>query len=182
MTGENFGSANRSTSSSSSSSKRKASGSSSNNAAELLISPTDDMGKILSALHGIPIRKNGGTDITAPIQVASLALKHRRNKNGAQRVICFVGSPLTCDTKALVKTGKQLKKNGVSIDVICMGELEENETKLKELVDAANGGSGGEELCHLVSIPAGVLPSDVLVSSPIVHGGAGGASSAGGVG
>eukprot|EP00957_Ditylum_brightwellii_P166659 12687370-Ditylum_brightwellii.AAC.1 len=67
-----------------------------------------------------------------------------------------------------------------------MGELEENEPKLKELVDAANGsgGEGGERTCHLVTIPPGVLPSDVLVGSPIVHGGGGGGavSSPGGMG
>jgi 26S proteasome regulatory subunit N10 len=156
---------------------------------ELLVSPTDDMGKILNALHGIPIRGGAGldphsspsgVDISASIQVASLALKHRRNKNGQQRIVLFVGSPLThVDSRSLVKTGKTLKKNNVAIDVIAMGELEENETKLRELVDAANGGEAaaaaaatGERTCHLVTIPPGVLPSDVLLSSPILHGGA----------
>jgi 26S proteasome regulatory subunit N10 len=59
-----------------------------------------------------------------------------------------------------------------------MGELEVNEDKLKELVDAANGRTeeGAERSCHLVTIPAGVLPSDVLASSPIVHGGSGGSA------
>mmetsp|Transcript_31965 Transcript_31965/g.46579 ORF Transcript_31965/g.46579 Transcript_31965/m.46579 type:complete len:454 (+) Transcript_31965:149-1510(+) len=163
--------------------------------AELLVSPTDDMGKILSALHGIPIRGGHGdnevseppVDVAASVQVASLALKHRRNKNGAQRIVLFVGSPLTnVETRTLTRAGKQLKKNNVAIDVIAMGELEENEPKLKELVDAANGsgGEGGERTCHLVTIPPGVLPSDVLVGSPIVHGGGGGGavSSPGGMG
>lgn len=172
---------------------------------ELLVSPTDDMAKILSALHGIPIRKGchslnfssedgndnagnvgkgGGVDLIVSLQVANLALKHRRNKNGGQRVIVFVGSPLThVDSRALTRAGRMLKKNNLAIDVIAMGELEENEGKLKDLVDAANGSSAssaedgaGERTCHLVTIPAGVLPSDVLVSSPIVHGGADGIS------
>lgn len=166
--------------------------------AELLVSPTDDMGKILSALHGVPFRngysapsneksheekksmdvvgKGGGIDIVVSLQVANLALKHRRNKNGAQRIIVFVGSPLThVDTRSLVRAGRMLKKNNLAIDVVAMGELEENESKLKELVNSANGTSSGdndasERTCHLVSIPAGVLPSDVLVSSPIGHG------------
>jgi 26S proteasome regulatory subunit N10 len=163
---------------------------------ELLVSPTDDVGKILNALHGLKISHHGGgtyvaakasssgkvapvTDITAAIQVASLALKHRRNKNGAQRIVLFVGSPLDgLDGRALAKAGRQLKKNNVSIDVVAMGELEVNEDKLKELVDAANGRTeeGAERSCHLVTIPAGVLPSDVLASSPIVHGGSGGSA------
>jgi len=149
--------------------------------AELLVSPTDDLGKILTALHGVPLCgemvRNGkdAVDIAASVQVATLALKHRRNKNGAQRIVLFVGSPLTCaETRSFVKAGKQLKKNNVFIDVIAMGELGENEPKLKELVDAANGSSaneeGAERNCHLVTIPAGVLPSDVLITSPIFRG------------
>lgn len=144
---------------------------------ELLVSPTDDVGKILNALHGLPMNSHM-VDITASVQVASLALKHRRNKNGSQRIVLFVGSPLTVEGRALAKAGRQLKKNNVSIDVVCMGELQENEEKLKELVDAANGRSeeGAERTCHLLTIPAGVLPSDVLASSPIVHGGSGGSA------
>mmetsp|Transcript_50086 Transcript_50086/g.121358 ORF Transcript_50086/g.121358 Transcript_50086/m.121358 type:complete len:454 (-) Transcript_50086:222-1583(-) len=165
---------------------------------ELLVSPTEDVGKILNAVHGLRISHHGGAaaagasapvgkkssgpgnaDVAASIQVASLALKHRRNKNGAQRIVLFVGSPLAgLEGKALAKAGRQLKKNNVSIDVVVMGEVEENEDKLKELVDAANGRTeeGAERTCHLVTIPAGVLPSDVLASSPIVHGGSGGSA------
>jgi 26S proteasome regulatory subunit N10 len=165
---------------------------------ELLVSPTDDVGKILNAVHGLKISHHGTgssssmavpagkkaaaagyPDVTAAIQVASLALKHRRNKNGSQRIVLFVGSPLNgLEGKALAKAGRQLKKNNVAIDVVVMGEVEENEEKLKELVDAANGRTeeGAERTCHLVTIPAGVLPSDVLASSPIVHGGSGGSA------
>ncbi|KAL3775211.1 hypothetical protein HJC23_010699, partial [Cyclotella cryptica] len=154
--------------------------------AELLVSPTDDLGKILSALHRVPLsgKMVNGTstrdavDVPASVQVATLALKHRRNKNGAQRIVLFVGSPLShADVRSLVKAGKQLKKNNVFIDVIALGELEENEPKLRELVDAANGTStddNAERNCHLVTIPAGVLPSDVLISSPILRGDGGG--------
>jgi 26S proteasome regulatory subunit N10 len=162
--------------------------------AELLVSPTDDLGKILSALHGVPLcgkmveSGKDAVDVAASVQVATLALKHRRNKNGAQRIVLFVGSPLDCaDSRSLVKAGKQLKKNNVFIDVIAMGELEGNEPKLRELVDAANGTTGNddgaERNCHLVTIPAGVLPSDVLVSSPILRGdGGGGGANVGGAG
>jgi len=173
---------------------------------ELLVSPTEDVGKLLSAVHDLHICRKGGvgngahplplssltsskkkkkdvSDITAAIQVASLALKHRKNKNGSQRIVLFIGSPLDgLDGRVLAKAGRQLKKNNVAIDVVAMGELEVNEDKLKQLVDAANGraaaeGDGGaERTCHLVTIPAGVLPSDVLASSPIVHGGTGGSA------
>ncbi|KAL7520100.1 hypothetical protein ACHAWX_006301 [Stephanocyclus meneghinianus] len=160
--------------------------------AELLVSPTDDLGKILSALHRVPLsgKMANGTkdavDVAASVQVATLALKHRRNKNGAQRIVLFVGSPLIhADARSLVKAGKQLKKNNVFIDVIALGELEGNEPKLRELVDAANGSStddNAERNCHLVTIPAGVLPSDVLISSPILRGDGGGVSMGDGTG
>lgn len=173
---------------------------------ELLVSPTEDVGKLLGAVHDLQISRKGSSfgivgtssssstsseakkgkkkdsaDLTAAIQVASLALKHRKNKNGSQRIVLFIGSPLDgIDGRTLAKAGRQLKKNNVSIDVVAMGELEANEEKLKELVDAANGrvaeGEGAERSCHLVTIPAGVLPSDVLASSPIVHGGSGGSA------
>eukprot|EP00934_Nitzschia_sp_Nitz4_P002744 Nitzschia sp. Nitz4//scaffold11_size288233//175792//177009//NITZ4_000787-RA/size288233-processed-gene-0.239-mRNA-1//-1//CDS//3329534113//2734//frame0 len=140
---------------------------------ELLVSPTDDVGKILNALHGVSI-KSLPVDILASVQVASLALKHRFNKNGSQRIVLFVGTPLqNVEPRALSKIGRQLKKNSVAIDVVVMGEIETNEELLKNLVDAANGNDEdtGEPTCHLVTIPSGVMPSDVLASSPIVYGG-----------
>ena len=160
---------------------------------ELLVSPTEDVGKLLNAVHDLQISRKGqsfglsvhnaskkdNADVTAAIQVASLALKHRKNKNGSQRIVLFIGSPLNgIESRALAKAGRQLKKNNVSIDVVAMGELEANEEKLKELVEAANGraAEGAERSCHLVTIPAGVLPSDVLASSPIVHGAGGGSA------
>lgn len=136
---------------------------------ELLVSPTEDVGKILRAVHELSL--GSASDVTAAVQVASLALKHRRNKNGAQRIVLFVGTPLTgVEAKALQKAGRQLKKNNVAIDVVAMGELSENEAKLRELVDAANGRNEEERTCHLVTIPEGVLPSDVLASSPVLAG------------
>ena len=136
---------------------------------ELLVSPSDDVGKILGAVHRVRMAPSDKSDICASVAVASLALKHRRNKNGAQRIVLFVGTPVTTDVKSLQKAGRQLKKNNVSIDVVALGELESNEGLLQELVDAANGrGEDSERTCHLVCVPTGVLPSDVLASSPIL--------------
>jgi len=95
------------------------------------------------------------------------------------------------ESRALQKAGRTLKKNNVAIDVVALGELSDNEDKLRELVDAANGRSAAgnaddERTCHLVTIPAGVLPSDVLASSPILAGAGGygdmGMSAGGGAG
>lgn len=140
---------------------------------ELLVSPTDDIGKLLSCLHSV--RMGGRVDMAGAVQVAQLALKHRRNKNGSQRVVVFVCSPVEADAKTLVKVGKQLKKNGIAVDVVSLGEIEENQEKLQEFVEATNSNNNS----HLVSIPAGFLPSDVLVTSPIIHGGEEGSEGAG---
>ena len=141
---------------------------------ELLVSPTDDMGKILNALHNIPI--GGACHFTNAIQVAQLALKHRREKKGAQRVIVFVASPIADEDKALTKMGKLLKKNNVAIDIVSFGDIDVNESKLKLLIEAANSNNNS----NYVTIPQGALPSDVLVSSPIIHGGEGGGGMGGG--
>lgn len=135
---------------------------------QVLASPTENMGTLLTAVHSVSI---GGTvKFSNALQVAQLALKHRRNKTGAQRVVVFIGSPIEEDEKALVKIGKLLKKNNIGVDVVSMGDLEYNSAKLQAFVDAANSNSNS----HLVTVPAGVLPSDVLVSSPVIHGDEGG--------
>lgn len=85
---------------------------------------------------------------------------------GGQRVVVFVGSPITEDDRTLVKIGKLLKKNNVrgggvfavasgagdfgshshlmrqiAVDVISMGEVDANAAKLQVFVDAANSNS-----------------------------------------
>lgn len=84
------------------------------------------------------------------IQVAQLALKHRQNKNLRQRIIAFVGSPLSdsVDEKSLVKVGKKLKKNNVALDVVSFGEHDVNEARLNALVDAVQSGENRFFLFH----------------------------------
>ncbi len=100
------------------------------------MSPTEEIGKILASFAGIPI--GGRTDLTTAVQIAQLALKHRKNKNGGQRIVVFVGSPVGETVEGLQRIGRQLKKNSVAIDIISMGETEENNLKLLELVQATN--------------------------------------------
>lgn len=129
---------------------------------EILVTPTQDVGKILAALHGLKI--NGEADITTGIQIAQLALKHRQNKNQRQRVVVFVGSPLSADEKVLVKLGKKLKKNNIAVDIVSFGE-EENESRLRSFVETVSSGDNS----HMVSVPPGPhLLSDIIVSSPIL--------------
>ncbi len=117
---------------------------------QVLVTPTTDIGKILSGLHNTAISSEA--DITTSLQVAQLALKHRQNKNQRQRIICFVASPLRpkAEEKQLVKLAKKLKKNNVAVDVVSFGEdeVEENESLLRAFVE---GVQSGENSCVVLS-------------------------------
>nr|CCA19412.1 26S proteasome nonATPase regulatory subunit putative [Albugo laibachii Nc14] len=131
---------------------------------QLLASPTDSIGNLLNAIHSVSI--NGTVNFLNAIQVAQLSLKHRCNKRGAQRIIVFVGSPVAEDDKVLIKIGKLLKKNNIAVHVVTMGDIPGNAEKLQAFVDASNSNNNS----HLVHIPVGMMPSDVLVSSPVIRG------------
>lgn len=114
----------------------------------MLVSPTENIGKLLAAFAGIS--SSGETQFSTAVQIAQLALKHRKNKNGGQRIIIFVGSPIKEDIKALQKLGLLLKKNGIAVDAVVMGEHEQIQEKLSEFVKSANSG----ENRYLSSLPA----------------------------
>lgn len=103
---------------------------------DLLVSPTQEAGKVLASFSKIKLC--GKADLTTSIQIAQLALKHRKNKNGSQRIIVFVGCPVQESAEALQKLGKQLKKNNIAVDIISMGEVDLNDMKLQELINATN--------------------------------------------
>ncbi|KAH7307223.1 hypothetical protein KP509_22G050400 [Ceratopteris richardii] len=132
----------------------------------VLVTPTTDLGKIFSCMHGVEV--GGSADITAAVQVAQLALKHRQNKNQRQRVIVFAGSPITADKALLEVVGKKLKKNSVSLDIVSFGEEDDGKAeKLGAFLAAVNSNDSS----HLLHVPAGsTVLSDALLSSPIFTG------------
>ncbi|XP_065868655.1 26S proteasome non-ATPase regulatory subunit 4 homolog isoform X1 [Euphorbia lathyris] len=139
----------------------------------VLTTPTTDLGKILACMHGtLDVEIGGEMNMTAAIQVAQLALKHRQNKNQQQRIIVFAGSPVKFDKKMLELLGKKLKKNSVALDIVNFGEEDDEKTdKLEALLAAANN----NESSHIVHIPPGPNAlSDVLISTPVFNGEAGG--------
>lgn len=127
------------------------------------MTPTNDLGKLLSALNKASI--GGVSDLITSIQIAQLALKHRENKNQRQRIVAFVGSPLDDSKDELVKLGKRLRKNNVLIDIVTFGdEGMANDDKINALVEAAGAGES-----HLVSVAPGPhLLSDIIQQSPIL--------------
>lgn len=137
----------------------------------MLASPTEELPKVLACFARLKL--GGKSDLITSIQIAQLALKHRKNKNGGQRIVAFIGCPLSEPVEVLTKIGKQLKKNNVAIDLISVGESEENVAKLQELVNAANTNDNS----RLIVVPVGVSPVNALRNSPILH-----SSSMGGMG
>ena len=108
----------------------------------MLVTHSKDLGQILQALHKTTSRIGGSIAIPTAIAVAQLALKHRENKNLRQRIIVFIGSPVTEDKAAMVRLAKKLKKNNVAVDIIAFGDgIEEGERSLlKTFVDNVTSG------------------------------------------
>ncbi|KAA8497656.1 26S proteasome non-ATPase regulatory subunit 4-like [Porphyridium purpureum] len=148
--------------------------------ARILETSTQDLGRILQSMH--EVKMEGSMNLIMALQKAQLALKHRENQYQRPRIVAFVGSPIDASEEALVTLAKKLKKNGVAVDIVSFGELEQNASKLEAFIAAVNSGDNS----HLVSIPPGsYIMSDILITSPIivdgaVDGGAGGSSDAGG--
>lgn len=170
---------------------------------KVMVTPTPDLAKILGAISGINLE--GSMDLSRSAQIAQLALKHRQNKNQRQRVVVFVGSPVSeeqvrkisalfkkdaslCASRlcaphapqrmqaVLEKVGKKLKKNNVSVDVVAFGDCaESNREKLEAFVAAVNKDSNS----NYVEAPMGSNLCDFLLSSPIVSQAYGGGGDAG---
>ncbi len=133
---------------------------------QVMVTLTSEIGKILTALHETKI--GGKIQFSTSIQIAQLVLKHRQNKNQKQRIIVFVSSPIEETEEELVKLGKKLKKNSVSVDVIDFG-CEGQSHKLEAFVNALNSNNLSQ---HLVVPPGPHILSDMLV--PLVSGEDGG--------
>jgi 26S proteasome regulatory subunit N10 len=130
----------------------------------LLTAPTRDETKILASFA--QLRPDGDLELSTSLQIAQLALLHRTNKNGGQRVIVFIGSPITDKIEVLTQVAKKLRKENIAVSVVVMGDIDENTEKMNAFVEAAN--SDGNS--HLISVPTGVSPSEAVRSSPIMVG------------
>jgi len=145
---------------------------------EMHMSPGRSIGQLMNCVRGVHI--NGKCNFAVGLKTAQLALKNRQNKNQRQRIVMFVGSPVTADLKELKKLGSGFKKNKVALDVINFGAenaTNENTEKLETLVNAANSSDN----CHLLNVPPGPhILSDLVCTSAILTEGGGAAPAAGG--
>ncbi|KAK8582505.1 hypothetical protein V6N13_069282 [Hibiscus sabdariffa] len=128
----------------------------------VLATPTSDLGKILSCMHGLEMGVE--MNLATGIQIAQLALKHRQNKNQHQRIIVFAGRhvvPIKYEKKALEIIGKKLKKNSVALDILNFGEDEDGKPeKLEAFLASVNNNDSS----HIVHVPPGQNAlSDVLI-------------------
>ncbi|EFJ28815.1 hypothetical protein SELMODRAFT_170931 [Selaginella moellendorffii] len=132
----------------------------------VLVTPTTDLGKILSCMHGVEL--GGESKITSAVQIAQLALKHRQNKNQRQRIVLFVGSPVAAEKKILETIGKKLKKNNVALDIVEFGQEDDTKSeKLEALLTSVNSNDNS----HIVHVPpSSEVLTDALLSSPIFEG------------
>jgi 26S proteasome regulatory subunit N10 len=123
---------------------------------------TNDESRLLNAMYNIPL--SGECDITSALSIAILCLKHRINKNQKQRIILFVGSPVTTKAENLVQIGKKLKKYNVAIDIISFGNIDENRELLNVLLKEVNNSDNSS----ILEVPLGAYLMDSLFSSPIM--------------
>jgi hypothetical protein len=91
-----------------------------------------DEGKLLACLSAVrcdgrgPVRSPTAAATPTPssaascpflsaVKTAMIALKHRKNKVGGQRIVVFVGSPVEAEAPVLKKTADALKKSNVRL-------------------------------------------------------------------
>jgi 26S proteasome regulatory subunit N10 len=93
--------------------------------------------------------------------VGALALKHRINETQKQRIICFVGSTIAEDAETLKIIAKKMKKNGIAVDLICFGDVSDEQ---KNKVEAFMKSIEHEDNSHSLFIE----PGDVYLSEKLI--------------
>lgn len=129
-----------------------------------------DTGKFLYACKETKI--TGNSRLSAAVQVAQLALRHRQNKNQRQRIVVFVGSPVTESEHDLQRLAAKMKKNNIAIDFVNFGQEADNTAKLQLFVDTVNSGDNS----HLLDVP----PGPYWLSEQVSHSAILGAAESGG--
>jgi len=76
---------------------------------QVLLTPSRDIGRLMNVIEE-DVKCSGVSNFIAGLKTASLALKNRQNKNQAQRIILFVGSPVEHDKNEMIKLAKVFKK------------------------------------------------------------------------
>lgn len=143
---------------------------------EVLVTLGNDPTAVQTCIANLDIK--GKSDLVSSISVAQLALKHRKNKNGGQRIVLFVGSPIEGhDAEYFEKLGQRLKKNNIAMDIVGFLGLGEDEKSNKEKLTALFNGVNKQDNSHLILLePSSQIVADILLSGPLFGntGGSGG--------
>jgi 26S proteasome regulatory subunit N10 len=76
-------------------------------------SSTAPSAKVAAAVSATAATTAAPGGLVAALKTAFLALKHRRNKMSAQRIVAFVASPVEADAAELKRVAAAFKKNNV---------------------------------------------------------------------
>lgn len=100
------------------------------------------------------------------LQTSALALKHRANPNLSQRIICFIASTISQSIEELKIIAKKLKKNNISLDLIAIGDLSEQQ---REKIQIIHDNVRSEvNNCELLFVDPTANLSDILLTSKIM--------------
>jgi 26S proteasome regulatory subunit N10 len=130
---------------------------------EVHVTLTNDVSRILNSIKAIQLA--GESDFVTALNIATLTLKHRQNKNQKQRIILFVGSPLKHSIEEMVQTAKKLKKYNIAVDIISFGNVDENREHLQQFYNNVNNANNSS----VQEVPVGFNIMDVLFSSAIFN-------------
>eukprot|EP00768_Dysnectes_brevis_P002496 gnl/Dysnectes_brevis/1874_a2154_624.p2 GENE.gnl/Dysnectes_brevis/1874_a2154_624~~gnl/Dysnectes_brevis/1874_a2154_624.p2 ORF type:complete len:370 (+),score=145.66 gnl/Dysnectes_brevis/1874_a2154_624:1923-3032(+) len=115
--------------------------------------------------------KYTGTKVISALQMASLALKHRKHKQAACRVVMFLCSLPADLPEVLIKAAAKLKKTSIGLELVVFGleTVPAVRSTAEAMVQAASKAGNS----RLVCMEPGDLRRlhDVLVSGPLMRGG-----------
>jgi 26S proteasome regulatory subunit N10 len=130
---------------------------------EVHVTLTNDVSRILNAIRDVNL--SGECDFMTAMNIATLTLKHRQNKNQKQRIILFVGSPIRHNPEDMVQLGRKLKKYNIAVDIISFGNVDENRDALKGFLDAVNNSNNSS----MMEVPVGFYLIDSLFTSSLMN-------------
>jgi 26S proteasome regulatory subunit N10 len=130
---------------------------------EVHVTLTNDVSRLLNSIKAIQLA--GECDFLTALNIATLTLKHRMNKNQKQRIILFVGSPIKHSNDEMIQTAKKLKKYNIAVDIISLGNVDENRESLTNFLNNVNNANNSS----IQEVPVGFNVMDVLFSSAIFN-------------
>lgn len=133
-----------------------------------LVSLSTDHRRVLAEIGQVVPK--GENHFGAALRIAQIVLKARPNPNQRQRIVVFVASPLGKESgEDLGLVGKQLRKNGVAVDVVTVaGKDFQDIHVLERFIDAVNVGAevdDGDRQSRLLE----VHPGESVLESVSLH-------------